>query len=214
MKDEHPEDYEIRLIESKLRNSFVELKKDIDRIKEFVFELNLSLKKISFDELKKTEKYRLDEMEEIKEEISLIRKSEELFEEKLIQLRKKRIPIELKKNFFREFKAVLTKEIEKLTRKQKRTLNELEKKNKKKVVREIDKIKNTNEDLKKEFLMFRNEFIKIREENDLWKKEIGKELKEILDKEKREQKKNFYNLKEQIRSNTLKNKKDLSNIVD
>jgi ParB family transcriptional regulator, chromosome partitioning protein len=209
-------EYKLIFIENKLKNSFHAIKQDNQSIRD---SLGLNNKKIEF--LSQNKVFKSDFEQELKKEMEKcfneLRKNYSDLSEKIeanteeIQtleknLSEKDIKGKLKKELSQELKQLFSE----LSKKQKKELKELDKENARKLEKNFKKYNERVEYLKKEFIMFKNEFVTIRESLEKWKKDIGIELKEVLEEEKKENENSFKSIRNQVNSlktrNTILNK--------
>lgn len=176
-----------RLVEDKLRNSFGAIKRDNENLRALLANLDKKLNILADRKL---------EVSGFKENINLIKKELKLqleeFNKNCSDLdsknQKKIIAIEkaisekgIEKKVYNELLKKVNLKFSELSNKQKEDLKSLQKENLNKLNRGFDKYNDRTEYLKKEFIMFKNEFVLLRESVDNWKKEIARELKELVE---------------------------------
>ena len=191
-------DKKLIAIEDKLRNSFGAIKQNDERIRSIIESLVGRLDDSDKDKAGDAEAKR-----EIFERLKLC-------EKEISEMRKEISSKDIKDKIRKEISLEIREYFSKSSDKQKKELKSLDKDNTKRLEKKFKKYKEKTENLKREFIMFKNEFVILREHLDDWKKDIGSELKEALKEGDRKQEFSIRDVKNQINSlkarNTILNK--------
>lgn len=199
------------IIENKLRNSFKFLKKDFDDLKNQIDLLNKKAEKIMNEAVSKKELETSIQQQRdyfLKENSSMFNNFQEK-QKKLQEEIKKFNKIISEKKLEKEIKQKVScetdKKFQEQQEKQKKEIEKIQEKYDKKIQTDFSKYDESKDDLKKEFVMFKNEFVGLRDEVGIWKKDIGKELKDLLDEKEQQYSVEFQELKSQINSLKARN---------
>ncbi len=168
-------DERISIVENKLRNSFQAMRKDNEQIRNILKDLD--------ERIKSSSAKSVDSLEFEKKISELNKTVETKFNENkedLSKLKKEISKEDLKKNLSKEILNELKPYFSDLSKKQKEEFKELDKDNLKKISKNFDSFNEKSEDLKKDFLMFKHEFIGLRNDWEDTKNNLGRELKELL----------------------------------
>jgi chromosome segregation ATPase len=199
---------ELKSVEEKLRNSFKHTRMDIKLLGEETASLSERIDQLFKEGLSKPYlESSLNQTEaKFSEKLNYFLENHcKKFEDMILSFK------ELKKSLS---KTTIRRELERqLLAKLKEELMHMEsslkkrvlKKEKKKTDKALKKMKDRADYLTREFYMFRNEFVSIRKELEQWKQEIGRELKEILDRREEQLSSLLTELKNQVISLKAKN---------
>lgn len=201
----------LAVIEQKLRNSFRNMRIDNEESKKSLKEVIDNLQGFSRERV--LQSVFDEEMKKLREEIKAIKKDLEMdFEDKysssskrIKSLEKELSDVDLSERVRKSVLKDIEKRLSEILKKQKEKLKEISKENDKKISKEFDKYKNKADDIKKEFVMFRNEFVVLRESLDKWKIEIGRELNSLVEEKEETFESRIKDLRNQINSLKARN---------
>jgi hypothetical protein len=199
------------IIEIKIKNSFKDLKKDNDEKRKLLKKITGDFK--NFSEERVILSVFNKEISKIQEEIKILKKNldKDLEEKQLLNSRRiesmerkisdRDIKYKVKKLVLEDIKENL----QKLTKNQKEELKNESKENSIRISKDLDKYTDKADYLKKEFSMFKNEFVILRENLDKWKIDIAKELKSLIFEKEEINLDNIQDIKNQINSIKARN---------
>ncbi len=196
--------YKFLSMEDKLRNSFQAIKQENQLIRH---SLDITKKKIEF--LSQEKVFKSDFEKELKNEMDKcldnFKQTFSKLEKQILEIKKDISDKEIKSSIKKELSQEIRKYFSELSKKHKKEFKNLDKENTKIINQKFDKYKDKAEYLRKEFIMFKNEFIILRQHLDSWKKDIGSELKDLLESDRKRVEVSFKDLRNQIISLKARN---------